>query len=113
MTISPRASKKGYPGLKQDNPDDEDFKRETTEVVNGILEGNINNRGTITLTDSSATSTLSDKRISGGSVIHFTPTNENARGEGSPAVTAQDDGTATLTHPNNSNERTYQYTVFG
>jgi len=84
-------------------------------AINNILRGKLNNTGTVTLTASSATSTLTDIRIGKDSVIFLQPTTANAAGEvatlylGTPG-----DGTVTINHANNSQtDRTFKYTIIG
>ena len=69
----------------------------------------------ITLTASSATTTLTDERINERSCITFMPTTANAATDlANLYVTGKGDGTATLNHTNNAqNDRTYCYTVIG
>ena len=47
-------------------------------VVNGILDGKVNSTGSVTLANSATTTTLSDDRIGGNSVILFMPTTSDA-----------------------------------
>lgn len=70
--------------------------------------------GSVTLTANSATTALTDRRIGASSVILFMPTTANAKAEGTPAVTARGQETATLTHANNAQtDRSYDYAVIG
>jgi hypothetical protein len=80
-----------------------------------VLQGKLNNTGTVTLTANSTTSTLTDPRIGINSVISFMPTTSNAAGAlGGLYVSARGDGTATLTHANNAQaDRSFAYTITG
>lgn len=110
-----QASGRRYLGVDIDSEDHTAWLRQITEVVNNLLNGKINNNGTVTLTASSATSTLTDSRIGANSVIHLMPTTINAAGEipniyfGTFAK-----GSCVITHPNNAkSDRTFSYTVTG
>ena len=89
-----------------------DDARTVANVVNNILDGKINSTGSITLTNSSATTTLSDDRIGGDSVILFMPTTSNASLT-TIYVTARQKGQATLNHANATTTRSYEYVIFG
>ena len=89
-----------------------DKPRTISTVVNNILDGKVNSTGSITLTNSSATTTLSDDRIGADSVIIFMPTTSNASSE-NIHVTARQKGQATLNHANASTTRSFDYVIFG
>ena len=84
-------------------------------AIQNILDGKILATGSVTLTDSSATTTLTDLRIGPNSVILFMPTTANAAtGWTALYVSARGKQTATLTHANNAEtDRTYAYAVLG
>jgi hypothetical protein len=86
--------------------------REISNVVNNILNGKINSTGNITLTNSSATTTLYDARIGDDSVILFMPTTSDASTE-NIHVTGRQKGQATLNHASATTTRSYAYIVFG
>jgi len=95
--------------------DEADHRARISDTVNNILQGKTNNRGSITLTASSATSTLTDKRIGADSVILLQPTTSNAAAElatlyfGTPG-----DGSVTINHANNAQvDRTFKYVIIG
>jgi hypothetical protein len=90
--------------------------REVSEVVNGVLNGKINSKGTITLSVSPETTTIiSDERISVESVILLSPKTANAASElSSVYFSDQSSGQATITHNLSSlTDRTYGYVVLG
>jgi hypothetical protein len=90
--------------------------RETSEVVNNLVEGKSNNTGTVTLAAASATTTtLTDERIGFDSIILFMPTTANAASSfGGLYVSAKTQGSATLTHAANVlTDKTYGYIVVG
>lgn len=98
-------------------PNLEEWVRILAQAVRNILDGKINATGTVTLTASSATTTLSDRRIGPDSVILFMPTTANAAAEvgaGGLYVSARTDESATITHANNAQtDRTFGYAVLG
>lgn len=114
---SPRASARGYPAAPLEYTDEREHRRLIAEVVNNNQNGKINATGTVTLTASQATTTLSDNRIGPNSVILFMPTTANAAAEvgaGGFYVSARGEKTATLTHANNAqSDRTYAYAILG
>jgi hypothetical protein len=89
-----------------------DEPRTIATVVNNILDGKVNSTGSITLTNSSATTTLSDDRIGEDSVILFMPTTSDASST-NIYVTARQKGQATLNHANATTTRSYEYVIFG
>ena len=84
----------------------------TANVVNGILDGKVNSTGSVTLTNSSATTTLSDDRIGDDSVILFMPTTSDASTV-TIHVTGRQKGQATLNHASATTTRSFGYIVFG
>lgn len=100
-----------------------EWSRKIAEVANRAVAGKLDAVGSITLTQSSATSTLTDSRITASSTIVFMPTTENAAFEitgmlqidtAALYVSARADGSATLTHANHaSTDRTFGYVVIG
>jgi hypothetical protein len=99
-----------FPGLAPN----ETNLRSIVAAIGRLLAGKTNNVTTITLTAGSATTTLNDPRIGGYSFLGFTPTTANAKAEGTPAVTAKDKGTATLSHADNAQtDRTYDVLIVG
>ena len=90
-------------------------QRAVAEVVNGIMDGKTNNIGTVTLAQSSTTTTLTDARIGIESVILFTPTSSNSASEMAHLfISAQTNGSATITHRNTGHsDLTFQYIIVG
>jgi len=89
-----------------------DEPRTISTVVNNILDGKVNSTGSVTLTNSATTTTLSDDRIGVDSVILFMPTTSDASSE-NIHVTARQKGQATLNHANASTTRSFDYVIFG
>lgn len=89
--------------------------RQISEVVNNLMNGKSNNIGTVTLAQSSATTTLTDARIGVESVILFTPTSSHAASEMAHLyISAQTSGEATITHRNTGHsDLHFQYVIIG
>lgn len=90
-------------------------QRAVAEIVNGIMNGKTNNTGTITLSESSTTTTLVDARIGKESVILFTPLSSHSAAEMAHLyISAQTNGSATITHRNTGHaDLNFQYIVVG
>lgn len=92
-----------------------EWQRVTGEVVTLLLDGKDNATGTVTLTVSSATTTLSDPRIGAQTKVILVPTTANALAD-VPYQTFPNttEGQATLNHANNANaDRTFGYLLRG
>jgi hypothetical protein len=90
--------------------------RAISEVVNGIMNGKTNNTGGITLNQGATSTTLTDERVSGNSVILFMPLNDYAADElahGHMYVSARNKGSATITHGNHMHDMIFAYVVIG
>lgn len=90
-------------------------------VVNNIMNGKTNNTASITLTASSATTTvtLAEGRLGEDTIILFMPTTANAATElasGNMYVSARSvaDNQFTITHTNDANnDKTFNYIMVG
>ena len=89
-----------------------DNPRNVANVVNNILDGKVNSTGSITLANSATTTTLSDDRIGGDSVILFMPTTSEASTV-TIHVTGRQKGQATLNHASATTTRSFDYVIFG
>ena len=104
-----------FPTVPLSIPDTAQHLRLVSASLNNTINGKLNSTGTITLRASQTTTTLTDARISGNSVILFMPTTAN----GSTAfsglhVSARSNGSATLTHASSSNaDQNLSYCVIG
>jgi hypothetical protein len=105
----------GYPPISEINPDDVEHRRQIVRAINDILQGKLNATNSITLTANSATTTLTDARISANSYIGFQPTTANgAAALGGLYVSAQQKGSATLTHTNNAQtDKSFKILIIG
>jgi|TARA_R110000824_G_scaffold71433_3_gene182774 sugar (pentulose or hexulose) kinase len=108
-----RVSSYKTPPIRHKDP--VEWLRQTVQAVRRIMEGKINATGTVTLTASSATSTLTDALIGNDTVIVFMPKTANAAAEmDSLYVSARTTGSSTLTHANNGQtDRTFDYIAIG
>lgn len=95
----------------------EEWIRLVAQAVNRIDDGSINATGTITLTISVASSTLSDRRIGQRTKVIMAPTTANAAAEVAtlyqtfPNAT---EGQAVINHTNNAQaDRTFGYVLAG
>ena len=85
-------------------------------LVNRLLDGKSNNTGTVTLTPSSSTTTVLDKRVGSESVILLTPMTNNASAAGNiPYISARTAGESfELTHASNGQtDKTFDYIIVG
>ena len=89
--------------------------RDVASVVNQLVDGKSNAKGSFTLTASATTTTVSDLRVGEDSIINFVPITANAAAEigaGGIFISTRADSSFTITHANNSqSDRTYIYTV--
>ena len=97
--------------------DQEEFNRKVSEIGNQILEGKINAHGSVTLTASSATTVVTDRRVGNLSVVVFMPETANAAAEIPTmyvSAIAPRSSTFTITHTNNAQtDRDFKYAVLG
>ena len=91
--------------------------RQTAFAVNLLIDGKMNSTGSITLTASSTTTSVTDYRVGPDSVIVFTPMTANAAAEyggGSMFVSARAKQSFTVTHASNvQTDREFTYIVIG
>lgn len=115
--VSPRATALAHPSVPLDWYDPVEHRRFLAEGINLLYDGKVNSTGAITLTVSSATTILTDRRIGPSSFISFMPTTANAAaevGNGTMYVSARIEGQATITNANNAQaDRTFAYVVLG
>lgn len=82
-----------------------------SNAVNGIRDGKLNSIGEITLTNSSTTTTITDARIGGDSMILLSPSTSDAASE-NWYITNYDKGSAIINHSSDTTTRTFKYVVF-
>jgi len=97
----------------------DDHRRLLGETVARMMQGKTNNTGTVTLTASAATTTITDATIGYASAVIFIPVTSNAAAEIKNgtlyyANTSRKNGQLTVNHANNSQtDRDFQYVVVG
>ena len=96
-------------------PDDNEHRRQIAQCLNGVMQGQLNNTVTVTLTANVATTTVTDARIGSTSILLPMPTTANAAAAlGGLYVTGIAKQTAVLNHANNAQtDRTYQFAIVG
>ena len=104
-----------FPTVPLSIPDQGQHLRLVSTSLNNTINGKLNSTGTITLAANATTTTLTDARIGGNSVIIFMPTTANGRTAlNSLHISARSSGTATLTHANSTNtDQNLSYCVIG
>ncbi len=114
---SPRASARSFPiaPLRWSMESLEEWVRVVTGVVNGLMDGKHNATGTVTLTASAATTTLTDASIGRNTKVIMVPTTANAAAA-TPYQTFPNaaNGTAVMNHANNAQtDRDFGYVLQG
>jgi len=92
--------------------DKDEHLRQTANAINQLRDGKVNSTGEITLTNSSTTTTLTDARIGGDSLIFLMPVSSDSASE-NWYITGIGDGTATINHSSAATTRTFKYAIFG
>ena len=89
--------------------------REISEVVNNLVDGKINAKGSVTLTASTTTTDVSDLRVGEDSVILLMPSSSNAAAAWATTfVSSRGKQTFTLTHASNvQTDKTFKYVALG
>lgn len=106
-------------GLENPTADIQHWARRAGRVINAMLIGKLNCGGTVTLTASVATTTLTDPRMGFASHVVLTPTTANAAaeiGNGTLFVseTGRLNGSVVITHANNAQaDRVFRYSLIG
>ena len=96
-------------------PDNSQHLRLVSTTLNNVMDGKLNSTGDITLNANATSTTLSDARIGGDSVIVFMPITANGKtADNNLFVSARQSGQATLTHASSSNtDQNFAYIVVG
>ena len=94
-----------------------DSVRRLAGAISELADGRSNGFGSVTLTDSAATTAVTDRRVGTDTVISFMPTTANAAAEvgaGGMYVGTVTEGSFTITHANNAQtDRTFTYCLQG
>lgn len=111
----------GYQAVPDVGVDEKEHRRRLARAINGLLQGKMNAVTTVTLTANSATTTLTDDRITPKSFIGFMPETANAAAalanlyvSNRMSTNGTVIGNATLTHANNAQtDRTFTVLIIG
>ncbi|WP_217589735.1 hypothetical protein [Burkholderia sp. GbtcB21] len=95
--------------------DEAEHRRRLARLGNSLLQGKTNNVIQVTLAAGATTTTVTDKRIGAYTGLFFSPLTANAAGALSGLyVSAQVNGSATLTHANTASvDRTFNVLIVG
>lgn len=106
---------RGYDGVPETMTDEKEHRRRLARLGNNLLQGKTNNVIQVTLAANVTTTTVTDKRIGGYTGLFFSPLTANAAGAFSSLyVSAQQNGSATLTHANTATtDRTFNVLIVG
>lgn len=104
-----------YTPVPQVLSDEKEHRRKLATAINALQQGRLNALTEVTLTANSATTTLTDSRLSVDSFIGLMPTTANAAGALSTTyIDGQNKGTAIIHHANNAQmDRTFTILVIG
>lgn len=98
MPTSPRKDARDHPVAPLNwHSKPGEWSRKLAEVLNGVMQGRTNNRGTISLTVTGSTTPLIDPRIDVNSVITLMAVNESARNL-LPNIPSLTEGSCVLHH---------------
>lgn len=89
--------------------------REISTAVRVVMQGGLNVCGDFTIAAGVGTTTLSDGRLTGGSVVLLTPITANAAAAlANVYASTRNNGSWVFTHANNAQvDRTFRYAVIG
>lgn len=105
----------GGPLVPTFEQDEQRHRRRLATWASAINSGNLQCVGTVTLTASATTTTVTDSRVSPGCFIGLSPLTSDAAGAlGTTYVSTTTNGSFTLTHSNAASvDRTFTYCVLG
>lgn len=96
-----------------------EWVKDVADIITAMQRGRSNNVGTVTLTASAASTTITDARIAADSAVILIPTTANAAAEMGNgtlylAEGSRVNGSIDITHANNAQtDRTYRYAIIG
>jgi hypothetical protein len=104
---------KGFPGVAEVVSDPKEQFRQHAQAINRLNQGKFNGTGTVTLTPSATSTTLTDPRIGSDSAILFMPTTANAATAlANIYVDGRKAGEATIHHASSANtDQTFTYLI--
>jgi hypothetical protein len=93
--------------------DEKEHRRKLGWCLQGLMDGRTNNAGSVTLTASTVTTVVSDRRAGVDSVVVFMPTTSNAAIVLDRLyISARTDGAFTITHASTtSTDMSYEYAL--
>ena len=112
----------GYQAVPEVGANDVEHRRKLARGINTLLKGKMNAVTSITLQPNSATTTLTDERITSNSFIGFMPTSASAAianptiwvSGRKPADLVGTKGTATINHANTADtDKTFVLLIIG
>lgn len=108
-------TQRGYQSVPEVLADEKEHRRQLARASNNQLQGKLNAVLQVTLTASSGTTTVTDKRIGANTYFGFSPLTADAAAALSGLyVSSQANGTATLAHANNAQvDRTFNVLLIG
>jgi hypothetical protein len=106
---------KGYPLAPITMPNSAEHRRKIAETTNLAMQGKVNALLTVTLAANATTTTVTDSRIGANTYFGFQPMTADAAAMlASLYVSAQQKGSATLTHANTATtDRTFNVLLIG
>ena len=115
MTVtSPRQSSRWFSKPPASWPDVNEWLTSIAASVRNIMDGKINTVGSVTLTASVASTTITDSRIGPNSAVTLTATTANAAAALATTYVTAGEGSAVITHANAvSTDRTFKYVILG
>lgn len=103
-----------FPGVPVDKASDVEHRRDLARAVNGLLRGERNATGQVTLTASSTTSTISDSRITADTVAILMPLTAHAAAAVAGLWQTAAAGAITLTHASTADvDKTFYFVLVG
>lgn len=108
-------TQKGYQGVPLMLSDEKEHRRQIAQLANNLLQGKMSCVIQVTLAANVTTTTVTDKRIGANTYLGFQPLTADAAGALSGLyVSAQQNGSATLTHANTATtDRTFNVLIVG
>lgn len=96
-------------------PEEDQHRRRIAEWSVQVMQGKLNNIGSVTLAPGATSTTVVDARVGINSFIGFMPTTANAASAGSSIYVATfGDGLFVVTHANSASvDKTFRYCVLG
>lgn len=103
----------GFPGVQEKDNNEVAHRAKLARSINAAMQGKLNATGTVTLTASATSTTLTDPRLTVSSFIEFmATTSDAATAKANIYVTNQNTGTAKINHASNAAvDQTFTYLI--